>query len=245
MSDATRGARSHGSGVSRDQVDVIATTLAKVARDLESQWKNAEETLLAIIQAAAHTVPGAEFASITEVRSSQELSERLATSPVAARADAAQYELGEGPCLDSAYAHQTIRVRDFADEPRWPRFAEAALGLGVRSMLALQLYVEQDDLGALNLFARVPHAFDDEAESVGLLFAAHAAVAMAGANREASMRIALSSRDLIGQAKGMLMERYKIDADVAFGLLVRVSQESNIRVAVVAEQLARTGLISP
>ena len=234
----SRGKGSTQADPGQDELNIVASTLAQVARDLETQWKSQDETLLAIVEAAVETVPGSEFASITEVRQRQHLSTRLATAPLAKQADTAQYELNEGPCLDSAYDNQTTRVADFADEGRWPRFASAMNGLGIASMLAVQLFVERDNLGALNLFSTAPDAFGDEAESVALLFAAHAAVAMSGANRDAQMRTALNSRDLIGQAKGILMERYKIDADGAFKLLVRVSQQSNIKVTSVAENLA-------
>jgi transcriptional regulator with GAF, ATPase, and Fis domain len=236
-----RGEGSLATDPCQDELNVVAHTLAKVARELENQGEDPEETLLAIVEAAVRTVPAAEFASITQISSPHQLSTRLATTPIARKIDAAQYESREGPCLEAAFGRYTVRVHDFAEEQRWARFSPAAERLGVRSMLAVQLFVEREDLGALNMFSGTPGAFDAEAENIALLFAAHASVAMAGAKREAHMRVALGSRDLIGQAKGMLMERYKIEADVAFKLLVRVSQQSNVKVVVIAEQLARTG----
>ena len=111
------------------------------------------------------------------------------------------------------------------------------------SSLSLQLFVEGDNLGALNLYARQPHAFGEESEDVGLLLAAHAAVAVAGARAEEHLRRAVDSRDLIGQAKGILMERYKITADQAFQVLARVSQQTNRRLADVADELTQTGSV--
>jgi hypothetical protein len=86
----------------------------------------------------------------------------------------------EGPCLDSVWEQRTVRIEDMRTEQRWPRFAAEAVPLGVLSSLSFQLFVEGDDLGALNLYARAPHAFGEESEDVGLVLAAHAAVALAG-----------------------------------------------------------------
>ena len=110
-------------------------------------------------------------------------------------------------------------------------------------MLSFQLYVERDNLGALNLYSADACAFDDESEHVGLLFAAHAAVAMAGARRQEQLTHAVTVRDLIGQAKGILMERYKITADQAFQVLARASQQTNRRLADVADELTQTGSV--
>jgi ANTAR domain-containing protein len=108
-------------------------------------------------------------------------------------------------------------------------------------MLSFQLYVVGDNLGALNLYSREPAAFDDESEHVGLLFASHATVAMAGAQRNEQLNRALGTRDLIGQAKGILMERHKLTAEQAFMLLVRASQASHMKLRDIAEQLTTMG----
>jgi GAF domain-containing protein len=167
-----------------------------------------------------------------------------ATAELARAVDQAQYEMGEGPCLDALYEHRTVRLPDLAAEPRWPKFAARARQVGAASMLAIQLYVQGQDLGALNLHSIRPDAFGDESEQVGLLFAAHAAVAMAGAQNDAHLNTALSHRDLIGQAKGILMERYKINAQDAFQLLVVTSQTTNIKLHDVADYLTRTGQLN-
>ena len=103
------------------------------------------------------------------------------------------------------------------------------------------LWVDNDDLGALNLYSRSADSFTDESEHVGRLFASHAAVAFAGADKVHHLNVALARRDLIGQAKGILMERFKITADQAFSILVRVSQDSNRKLFDLAEELAQTG----
>jgi AmiR/NasT family two-component response regulator len=108
-------------------------------------------------------------------------------------------------------------------------------------MLSFQLYVEQDNLGALNLYAHGTDAFTDESEQVGLLFATHAAVAMADAKQHQQLTRAIAVRDLIGQAKGILMERHKLTGDQAFTLLVRASQNTNTKLNEVARYLVETG----
>jgi cell division protein FtsL len=143
--------------------------------------------------------------------------------------------------LDAIYVEQTVRVSNMAGEDRWPEFAKRATQLGVGSMLSFQLYVVGDNLGALNLYNREPDAFDDESEHVGLLFASHAAVAMVGAQRNEQLNRAMGTRDLIGQAKGILMERHKLTAEQAFLLLVRASQATHTKLRDIAEQLTTMG----
>ena len=169
------------------------------------------------------------------------MTSRSPSTELAARIDALQSEVGEGPCLDAVFRERLVRVPNMSSETRWPRFAARAAGAGAASMLALQLWVEDDDLGALNLYSTQPDAFDEESEQIGLLFVSHAAVAMACAQKQDEMVAGVAPRDLIGQAKGILMERHKIDAVQAFALLVRSSQHRNRKLRDVAEELALTG----
>jgi len=143
--------------------------------------------------------------------------------------------------MDAVYEQETVRVADMATEPRWPQFTQRALAAGAAGMLSMQLYVEGDNLGALNLFARKAGAFNDESEHVGLLFAAHAAVAYAGAQQQAKTTRAVATRQLIGQAQGILMERHKLTGDQAFALLVRASQRTNTALRHLAERLVHSG----
>jgi GAF domain-containing protein len=188
-----------------------------------------------------HSVPGAEECGITLVLGRRRVESRAPTGKLPLEIDQLQEDLSEGPCLDAVFEHKTVRIDDIRDERRWPRFPAAAAAMGVGSLLSFQLFVTGDNLGALNLYATQPHAFDEESESVGLVFASHAAIALAGAQQEERLRTAIASRDLIGQAKGILMERFKITADEAFALLVQASQHQNIRVAELSAMLAETG----
>jgi GAF domain-containing protein len=228
------------SGVT-DRVADLAGSLGRVARELEAE-ATLEQTMGALVGAAVDAIPGADAGGITEVRGrGQQLAVRFATDQFVTDLDTAQYELREGPCLDAAYRHRTVRVIDFTTETRWPSFSARARQLGAGSMLSIQLYVQGDDLGALNMYAHGPRAFNDESEDVGLVFATHAAIAMAGAKREEQLQVAISSRDMIGQAKGILMERFKLTADQAFAVLTQASAEKNMKLREVAEALAGTG----
>jgi GAF domain-containing protein len=221
----------------------LAEKLSELARSMQDET-GLENTLTAIVYAAAETVPGADEASITAVTGRREVRTVAASGELAPAVDQAQYETGQGPCLSSLYEHQTERLSDMWDCQRWPDFAARASKLGVGSMLAAQLYVEGDNLGALNLHSREPDAFSDESEEVALMFAGHAAVAFAGAQAQEHMEAAVSRRDVIGQAKGILIERYKITGDQAFALLVRVSQRTNTKLRDVADYLVRSGQLA-
>lgn len=221
----------------------LAEKLSDLARSLQDE-KGLEPTLDAIVLSAADTVPGADEASISEVRRRRAVLTSAATGALARAVDQAQYETGQGPCLDTLYEQQTLRLSDICSEPRWPAFCTRAGELGVRSMLAVQLYVEGDNLGALNLHSRQVDAFSDESEQVALMFAAHAAVAISSARAQEQMETAVDSRDLIGQAKGILIERYKISGHDAFRLLVVASQTTNIKLYEVADFLVRTGALA-
>jgi transcriptional regulator with GAF, ATPase, and Fis domain len=220
--------------------DALAGRLSDLARALQHE-DDVDGTLQAIVYAAVDTVPGAQYAAMSVVEKRRAVYTRAGTADVVFEVDRVQYDTGEGPCLSAVYEQRTVRLPDMTTEARWPRFTRRTVELGVLSMLSFRLYVQQDDLGALNLYSGDKFAFDDESEHVGLLFASHAAVAMSGAHQEEHLHRALAARDLIGQAKGILMERYKITADQAFGLLARASQHTNIKLVDLARTLADTG----
>ncbi|MGH3896954.1 MAG: ANTAR domain-containing protein [Pseudonocardiaceae bacterium] len=226
-----------GSAAGEDQ---LARQLSELARDLQEKH-SLQDTLNGIAQAAVDNVPGAQFAGITVVEGRREVHTPAWTAELVRTSDQVQYETGQGPCLNSVYEERTVRVADMRSEQRWPEFAKRAAELGVSSMLSIQLYVTGDNLGALNLYSETTEAFDDESEHVGLLLAAHAAIAMAGAQQQEQLIQAIATRDLIGQAKGVLMERYKITAEQAFTLLIRASQLTNTKLRDVAENLTTTG----
>ncbi|MCY1141611.1 GAF and ANTAR domain-containing protein [Actinoplanes sp. Pm04-4] len=203
------------------------------------------DTLRAITAGVIGTVPGADYAGLMVVHDGR-IDTRAVTDNLVSRVDQAQYETGQGPCLEAANDRATVWLSDTRTDRRWPDFSAQAARLGIGSMLSLQLHVADDSIGALNLYARRPAAFTPESEHVGLLFAIHAALAIADARRREHLTRAINSRDLIGQAKGILMERHKITGDQAFAVLVHTSQAANIKLAEIATRLIETGeLITP
>lgn len=214
-----------------------AETFAEVARSLLAQ-EDVQHTLQRIVELAVETIDGCDFAGITFIKG-KELSTPAASGDVPRQVDAIQYEVGEGPCLDAIREHEIFRTGDLAQERRWPRFSSRAQKeTGVTSMLCFRLFVEGDTLGALNLYSKARDAFDEQASAVGSVFAAHAAVALSTALHDEQMEEALRSRDVIGQAKGILMAREGVGPEEAFDMLRRASQRVNIKLRDVARQIA-------
>jgi transcriptional regulator with GAF, ATPase, and Fis domain len=244
MPGSSNNARGEQGGASDDvgqtQGDDLATRLSNLARTLQDE-NDVDKTLQAIVEAAVGTVPGAQHAGLSVVERRREVKTRAGTAEVVYQVDEAQYETGEGPCLSAVYEQQTVSLPHMASEDRWPEFTARAIELGIGSMLSFQLFVQQDNLGALNLYSADKNAFGDDAEHIGLLFASHAAVAMSGAQREEHLTKAMQARDVIGQAKGILMERHKLTADQAFSVLTRASQQTNTKLIEVARYLAEVG----
>jgi len=213
--------------------------VGRLARSLEAE-ADPGAVLDEIVTAAVRFVPGVEDASVTLVVARRQVTSRHRTGDLPERVDAIQTGTGEGPCLDAAYEQDTVRVPDLRSEQRWPHFAQQAVEAGAGSMLSFQLYVHGDTLGVLNLYSRHPDAFDDESEQVGLLLADQAAAALARAQELDHLQRAAASRDLIGQARGMLMERYGIDDGAAFRVLAEVGRSTDRTLRAVAEELVTT-----
>ena len=127
-----------------------------------------------------------------------------------------------------------ILIVDMAAETRWPRFCTAAVEFGVGSLLSFQLFVRRHNLGALNLYAVEPGVFDQDSIVIGELLAQHASVALIGASAVTQFRSALTSRDVIGQAKGLLMHRENMDSTQAFALMLKTSQNANVKIVELA-----------
>ncbi|MDQ0756397.1 GAF and ANTAR domain-containing protein [Arthrobacter sp. B3I4] len=218
----------------------LAAQLGDLARELQ-QEEDVNSVLSGIVDAALSLIPGTAHASISLITGRKKIDSEVASGELPRLVDALQNSSGQGPCLDAAYEHRLVRVPDLSSEERWPNFSPGALELGARSMLSIQLFVAGDRMGALNLYGSGPNAFDAESEQVGLLVAAHAAVAFADTKKISQLGEALIARQTIGQAEGILMERYKITAEQAFILLSRASTRSNVKLRDIAERLASSG----
>jgi GAF domain-containing protein len=221
----------------------LGDVMSRVARQLQEEHGDVEGTLQAITAAAVRIVPRAEECGISYVMGRSMVQPRAWSGDLPRQMDALQERLGQGPCLDAVWVEEVVRVDDVGDDDRWPAFAREASELGVGSMLCFQLFVVGDHLGAMNLYARTPGAFDEESQEIGLILAGHAAVALAGAEHEEHLRAGMDSRDLIGQAKGILMERHKLTAVHAFDVLAHASQELNRKLLDIAHEVTETGAL--
>ncbi|MEJ2867473.1 ANTAR domain-containing protein [Actinomycetospora sp. OC33-EN08] len=218
----------------------LAQALDEAARGLMERGdeESVEYTLRLIVRGAIRTIPHVEEAGISLVERSGTVESYAPSSDVVSDLDQFQNEIGEGPCLDSIWHEQRTLIDDMADaKDRWPRYAPAALERGIGSLLSFQLFASRGSAGALNLYASAPHAFNEGSADTGALFAAQAALALHGAKRVQGLTIALDSRDVIGQAKGILMERFGVPQERAFAMLVQSSQQTNMKLSVVATWL--------
>jgi transcriptional regulator with GAF, ATPase, and Fis domain len=216
--------------------------LREVAELVQTVQKHQDadvDTVLAeLTRSAVKSVPNAQYAGITVATRDGKIRTPAATHPYPAVLDEIQQRTEEGPCLSAAWENHVIRISDIAREERWPAYCQQAIDeTPIRSIMSYQLYADHQTMGALNFYAEHADAFDDEAAEVGLIVATHTALAWNMARRDEQFRSALASRDIIGQAKGMIMERFKIDALQAFELLKRLSQSGNTPVVMVARQL--------
>ena len=217
-----------------------APRLADVARALAADVP-IEQTLQNVVDLAVISVPGCDFAGVSLLRPGKSIESPAVTDDIVAKCDAVQYELNQGPCLDAIWDDSTRLIDDMATDDQWPDFARRASALGVGGLLAAQLDTGRGSIGALNLYAREAHSYDDESRSIALAFAAHAAIALANAQREQHLKTAVESRQSIGQAVGILMERHGIAAGPAFDLLVRASQRSSLKLRDVAARVVDAG----
>lgn len=221
-------------------LDPTTAAMAALAAELDGATE-LHGTLDAMTRAALTLVPGCAAASVT-IRRNRTVETLAPTGEMASTADRLQYESNEGPCLDTAQGQLLTISGDITQDARWPRWGPAAhRQAGVTSILAVQLSSRGEAQGALNLFSPEPEAFDAGAVALASVLSVHAGVALRASRLADDLSAAISSRRLIGQAQGLLMERYKLDADSAFALLKRWSQTSNIKLRVLAERVVQNG----
>jgi GAF domain-containing protein len=199
-----------------------------------------DETLQRVSDLALAEVEDCDIAGITLLRDGNPAT-AVYTDPRTPHIDAAQYETG-GPCLDAFHHSLVYRIEDTETDPRWPAFGAGAAAAGIRSTLSLPLVVGETALGALNLYSRRRAGFTDDASA--MVFAAQAAVVLANSQAywaahhlAAQLELALTSRAVIEQAKGIMMARHRCGAEEAFELLRRASNETNRKLRDVAADL--------
>jgi GAF domain-containing protein len=217
----------------------LAETFAEISRVLLAE-PDVQRTLDKICVFLVGTVAGCDHAVVTLVRN-HDLSSPASSDDVGPVVDAIQLDVGDGPCLEAIREHQTVVTDDLATENRWPRFSRRAVdATGVRSMLAFRLFVAEDTLGSLNLYSKHPRAFTDESLGVGTIFAAHASVALRAAQTKedlARLREAVQARELIGQARGILMGRQGISSHAAMEILCRGAERLRIELRELARRV--------
>jgi transcriptional regulator with GAF, ATPase, and Fis domain len=217
--------------------------LVSLARSLQAT-DDPLATMQQAVELAVRQIDGADAATLSVVHRRGRVETPVASEAMARAADELQYELGEGPCLRAIEDDVVVRVPDVERDERWPRWSRAVVErTPYRSMLCHRLFTARDRVGGLNLYAERPDAFDRDDVDHGEALAAHVALAVRSAQQIAGLEAALDSRTVIGQATGILMERFGLDAQQAYNLLTRLSSHGNRRLRDLAEELTTTGTI--
>src|ERR1700722_12116076 len=219
------------------------SALDRLARMLHGKGADLSGTLEAIVASAVATIDGTSYAGVNLLIRGR-FTPQATVGVAPPRLDALQQRTGQGPCVDASRDQVTVSIDDMEHEPRWPDFTQLAVSLGVLSMLCVPLWVDDARVGSLSLYATTRQAFTAYHERLAMLFATHAALALADAQRTDRLRVAAANRDIIGVAKGILVERHRITPDMAFGLLAKSSQETNQKLVIIAQRLVDTGELS-
>lgn len=201
-----------------------------------------ESTLDRVVQLAVQTIPAADECGVVLRRPGGGIDTPAATSPTILELDDLQDELRQGPCVEAIWSLDTWVINDMTTEARWPQWTSHAVRAGIGSALSVRIETHADVIGALNLYARAARAFDHTDIAVASIFARHTAYALAVVDQREQMNMALLSRQVIGAAQGMLMQRYGLNLDQSFEVLRRYSQESNIKLRDLAQHLVQHGL---
>lgn len=219
--------------VEPDPLDVVAAS-----RRLSAALRpgDLEETLGRITAAAVEVLPDVDCASITIRHADGRLETAAPTDDVLLEIDAAQYELGEGPCYESAVEAQHVTAPNLEADSRYKRYAPVAVAAGIHAQAGVRLFEVRGSHGALNLYSRRVGAFQDLGP-LELLFTHHAATALDYARHIGNLNAAIETRQRVGQAVGIIMANYQLDEARAFAFLTRLAAESETKVRVIAERL--------
>ncbi len=215
--------------------DGFAAELSEMALRMHDE-RTVDETLDRILEFALKAVECA-YAGVIFVDRRGTVETVAATHPLVATLDKVQLECKEGPDLDVLHDRYSLIVSDTRLERRWPNWASRVSAAGIRSLLSVRLYTDSERVGTLNLYDPEPDRFDIADQEVAHIFARHAAVALSSARNVENLWQAVDSRKIIGQAQGILMERYDLSPEQAFSVLSRYSQQKNLKLRLVAERL--------
>jgi GAF domain-containing protein len=217
----------------------LALRMAELARSTAVPRK-VDDVLADVTATAMELIEGVDVAGVLLLGKGNAFETVAQTSDLMLKLDELQIRYNEGPCYEAALDEIVVRTDDFRKEPRFPKYAPAVVELGVLSALSVKLYTADRTAGALNLFGFEPKLWDTEAETVGMVLAGHAAAAILASQEGDQLQSALSTRDRIGQAKGIIMERFGVDDVGAFTMLRKLSQESNVKLIEVAQRVIET-----
>jgi GAF domain-containing protein len=223
--------------------EASAQALDDVARNLV-EGRDVDQILATIVEAVLLSIDEVDHAGISVTHRDGTIDTQAATGALVHLLDQAQYDTGQGPCLDAMAPgthHDVVLVDNIRQEQRWPAYTPRAVHLGLRSQLGVRIYAETKTVGGLNLYSTSADTISAESVALAHLFAAHAAVALGRRRRESHLLPALRTRELIVQATGIMMERYKVTASRAFDYLARVSQTRNIKLRELASQIVEQG----
>jgi len=222
----------------------FTSALAQAARTI-NQPRSMEETLEAITRTARENIPGFDEVGISLLHADGKVETMAATGDLVWKLDGIQYELGDGPCVSSLHEEPVIVVDHIAHSQRWPDFVPQAVKLGLKAQMALRLYVDENGtIGGINLYSTSREEIEEHAPQLAQVFAAQAAVALGHAQEVHHLNEALASRQVIGQAIGVLIERFKLDEQAAFNFLARLSSHSNTKLRDVAARVVADAVAS-
>ncbi len=210
----------------------LTRTFSDIARTFLAA-ETVDETLDRTVHLAVETIESCDFAGVSIVQLGGEITTPAASHDKAAECDELQYQFREGPCVSAIWDQETFESEDLTQERRWPKWAPRAVEVGAASLVSYRLFVKQDTLGALNLYAGKPRAFDDVDRETAVIFASHAAVALSGAQRMERMDGAV----VAAKAAGMLMGRRGITSEQAMDVLRRAALQTNSKLSEVAERI--------
>ncbi|MDQ1437649.1 MAG: hypothetical protein QOK43_1278 [Acidimicrobiaceae bacterium] len=218
----------------------VSHSFAAIAQHLYVS-EDVDETLEAVAAGASRAIPGCDVASITLLEDGR-LRTPAATDPRAVAADELQYSLQQGPCYTAVTSEMAVYTPDLSTDERWPQFSRRAAELGFGSLLSYRLMARgESTLGSINLYGLRPQSFSEQSRHFGAMFAAFTGAMAHAARRHTGLLDAIQSRDVIGQAKGILMERHRVTAEEAFDTLRIESQRLNVKLRDLAAHLSATG----
>lgn len=214
----------------------ITAALTRAVRDVGAR-RDTQATLDAIVGSAQQSLPGVDHVGVSVAHRDGSIETKAGTDELVWTLDTLQYELREGPCVHAIGAEPLTVVNHLRHEQRWQRYVPQALRHGVQAQVGIRLFVDHQTLGGLNLYATATDTVEAEVVEAAELFATYAALALDRGRQEDQLQTALGSRKVIGQALGMVMERFGVDEQRAFDYLTRVSSHTNTKLRDVAQQV--------